>query len=110
MDEAESGLPPWSRSREGRVIAGVCAGFAHRLGMSPWIVRAILVFATVITAGLAAVVYVILAITLPVDAEPDGGAESGAETEAELEPQDDNDREAEREPQDDNDREAEPRR
>jgi phage shock protein PspC (stress-responsive transcriptional regulator) len=73
MDEAESGLPPWTRSREGRVIAGVCAGFARRLGTSPWIVRAVLIFATLVTFGLAAVVYAILAVTLPLaNAEADG--------------------------------------
>lgn len=69
MDDAESGLPPWTRAREGRVLAGVCAGFAYRLGTSPWIVRAILIFATLVTAGLAALVYLILALTLPLESE-----------------------------------------
>ena len=69
--DAEGGLPPWTRSREGRILAGVCAGFADRLGTSPWIVRAILIFATLVTAGLGAVVYLILALTLPLEPEID---------------------------------------
>jgi phage shock protein PspC (stress-responsive transcriptional regulator) len=45
----------------------VCAGFARAKGVSPWLVRAIALLALVITAGLAIVVYVILAILLPAE-------------------------------------------
>jgi phage shock protein PspC (stress-responsive transcriptional regulator) len=58
----------WTRAREGRILAGVCAGFARAKGVSPWMVRGIALLALVATAGLAIVVYVVLALLLP--AEP----------------------------------------
>jgi phage shock protein C len=85
MDDVENRELPWTRPREGRVIAGVCAGFANHFRVSPWMVRAVLIFATAITAGLAAVVYVILAITLPSEAEFAGEAGDEAEADADAE-------------------------
>jgi phage shock protein PspC (stress-responsive transcriptional regulator) len=59
------------RAREGRLIAGICAGFAREKGTSVWLVRAILLLAVVVTAGLAGIAYLILAAMLPV--EPPAG-------------------------------------
>ena len=55
----------WKRARDGRILAGVCAGFARVKGVSPWLVRGIALFAVVVTLGLAVVVYAILAVILP---------------------------------------------
>lgn len=57
--------PKWTRARDGRILAGVCAGFARAKGVSPWLVRAIALVALVVTAGLAIIVYAILAFLLP---------------------------------------------
>jgi phage shock protein PspC (stress-responsive transcriptional regulator) len=55
----------WQRARDGRILAGVCAGFAAAKGVSPWLVRGVALFAVVVTLGLAVVVYGILAVILP---------------------------------------------
>ncbi len=60
----------WTRARDGRLVAGVCAGFANAKGVSPWLVRAIALIALVATAGLAIIVYAVLAFLLP----EEGGA------------------------------------
>ena len=61
--------PPaaWTRAEEGRLLAGVCAGFARRHDVSPWLVRGIGLVSMVISAGLAIIVYAILALVLPAD-------------------------------------------
>lgn len=63
-DRAQAG---WMRAREGRIIAGVCAGFARERGVSPWLVRAIMLVALLATAGLVVIAYVIVAAILPVE-------------------------------------------
>ncbi len=68
MDESHPA--PWTRAEEGRLIAGVCAGFARRHDVSPWLVRGIGLLAMVMTAGLAIVVYAVLALVLPSDQQP----------------------------------------
>ncbi len=55
----------WIRARDGRLVAGVCAGFAKAKGVSPWLVRAIGLLALLATAGLAIIVYAVLAFLLP---------------------------------------------
>ena len=55
----------WTRARDGRLVAGVCAGFAKAKGVSPWLVRAIGLLALAATAGLAVIVYAVLAFLLP---------------------------------------------
>lgn len=55
----------WVRARDGRIVAGVCAGFARAKGVSPWLVRAIGLLALIVTAGLAVIVYAVLAFLLP---------------------------------------------
>jgi phage shock protein C len=66
MMEERAG-PGWMRAREGRIIAGVCAGFARERGVSPWLVRAIMLVALFATAGLVVIAYVIVAALLPVE-------------------------------------------
>ena len=57
-----------TRPRQGRKMAGVCAGLANYLGMDPTVVRviyAILSLCTAIVTGL--IVYLILMLVIPED-------------------------------------------
>ncbi len=57
-----------TRPRQGRKMAGVCAGLANYLGMDPTVVRviyAILSLCTAIVTGL--IVYLILMLIIPED-------------------------------------------
>jgi phage shock protein PspC (stress-responsive transcriptional regulator) len=54
------------RSREDRMIAGVCGGLAHWLGWSPGLVRVLFVLVSVLSAAFPGIlVYVILWIVMP---------------------------------------------
>jgi phage shock protein PspC (stress-responsive transcriptional regulator) len=55
-----------SRPRRGRIIAGVCAGLARRLGWSPFLVRLIFVVSCVLP-GPQILVYLALWILIPSD-------------------------------------------
>lgn len=52
------------RPREGRMIAGVCAGFAVRYGWDVAIVRLVFVLA-VLVAGLPALAYAVAWVVMP---------------------------------------------
>ena len=54
----------WLRSREGKMIAGVCAGLAEQFGISVTILRLAFVLGTVI-GGWGILVYVILWVVMP---------------------------------------------
>jgi phage shock protein PspC (stress-responsive transcriptional regulator) len=56
--------PRLYRPRSGRMIGGVCAGLAHRFGMSPTVVRALFVLSCLLP-GPQIVIYVILWVLLP---------------------------------------------
>jgi phage shock protein C len=53
------------RPREGRVIAGVCAGLARRFGISPFAARLLFVLALLIIPGSQIIVYPVLWILMP---------------------------------------------
>ncbi|WP_033423878.1 PspC domain-containing protein [Actinomadura flavalba] len=55
-----------SRPRQGRWIAGVCAGLARRFGLTPTVVRLIAVLSCLLP-GPQFVVYIVLWIMLPND-------------------------------------------
>lgn len=55
---------PLIRVRRGRLIAGVCAGIARRLGWSPTTVRALFV-ASCVLPGPQVVVYLLLWLIVP---------------------------------------------
>jgi len=59
---AQAGL---MRPRTGRVIAGVCEGFARRYRWDPIIVRLVLVAAVVFGAGTPILAYIIAWIVMP---------------------------------------------
>jgi phage shock protein PspC (stress-responsive transcriptional regulator) len=48
---------PWVRPREGRMIAGVCAGLADQFGISVTLVRLAFVLGVIFSGGLALLVY-----------------------------------------------------
>lgn len=54
-----------NRSHENRMIAGVCGGLAEYFKIDPSIVRLIWVFASIASAGLGVLVYVILIFVFP---------------------------------------------
>jgi phage shock protein C len=53
-----------SRPREGRMIAGVCAGLARRFGLDPTLVRVLFVLSTLLP-GPQVLAYIILWIVMP---------------------------------------------
>ena len=53
------------RPRQGRVIAGVCAGLANRFGISPFAARLLFVLALLILPGSQIIVYPILWLLMP---------------------------------------------
>ena len=53
------------RPREGRVIAGVCAGLGRRFGISPFAARVLFVVALLVLPGSQIIVYPILWILMP---------------------------------------------
>lgn len=59
-----------ARSLVDRVLGGVCGGLSAYLGINPWWARALTVILTVLTGGVAALLYLILWWTLPSDLTP----------------------------------------
>ena len=53
------------RPREGRVIAGVCAGLARRFGLGPWLTRFLFVLILMVLPGSQLIVYPILWVLMP---------------------------------------------
>ena len=53
------------RPREGRVIAGVCAGLGRRFGLSPWTARILFMVILIVIPGSQLLVYPILWILMP---------------------------------------------
>jgi len=55
-----------TRVRTGRMLAGICAGIANRLGVSVTLVRALYALFTIFTAGvLGILLYFILTLFIP---------------------------------------------
>jgi phage shock protein PspC (stress-responsive transcriptional regulator) len=55
-----------SRPREGRMIAGVCAGLARRFGLDPTLVRVLFVL-SVLLPGPQVLAYIVLWIVMPAE-------------------------------------------
>jgi phage shock protein PspC (stress-responsive transcriptional regulator) len=56
--------PRLVRPRQGRIIAGVCAGLARRFGLSPGLVRLIFVLSCLLP-GPQILVYIVLWLLVP---------------------------------------------
>jgi phage shock protein C len=52
------------RPRQGRILAGVCAGLGHRIGLDPWLVR-VLAIASLFLPGPQFIAYIVLWILMP---------------------------------------------
>ena len=62
---ARSLSEPWFRPREGRMLAGVCAGLAEQFGLSVTIVRLAFALGAFFSAGIFLVVYLALWLAMP---------------------------------------------
>jgi len=58
------------RSNANRVIAGVCGGIADYLQVDPTLVRVFFVIATIMTAGIGILGYIVLLILMPLPGQP----------------------------------------
>jgi phage shock protein PspC (stress-responsive transcriptional regulator) len=67
----------WYRSREGKMIAGVCAGLAEQFGVSVTILRLAFVLGTLI-GGPGLVVYIVLWVVMPYRTSLEPSWERGA--------------------------------
>jgi phage shock protein C len=64
------------RPREGRMIAGVCAGIGQFFGIDPNIVRIVFAALTLFSAGAAALVYLAAWVVVPEEGESGSIAEN----------------------------------
>jgi len=53
------------RPREGRVLAGVCAGLGRRFGLDPWPARLLFVLILLVIPGSQILIYPILWLLMP---------------------------------------------
>jgi phage shock protein C len=65
-----------TRSRDDKIVAGVCGGLARYLNMDPALVRILTVVATLLTSGAALLVYVVAIMVMP-EEEPVGPPSPG---------------------------------
>jgi phage shock protein PspC (stress-responsive transcriptional regulator) len=56
-----------ARPRDGRVLAGVCAGLGRRFGLSPWVARLLFVALLMVVPGSQILVYPILWVLMPTE-------------------------------------------
>ena len=70
------------RSRDRRVLGGVCAGLGRRFGLSPWTARVLFVLLLLVLPGSQILVYPILWILMPSEETVGGQAQSTAPTPA----------------------------
>ena len=56
---------PWYRLRQGKMIAGVCAGLAERFGISVTALRLAVVVLTLLGFGWGVIVYAVLWVIMP---------------------------------------------
>jgi phage shock protein C len=55
------------RPRQGRVLAGVCAGLAQRFGIDPWLARLLFVLVLFVIPGSQILIYPLLWILMPAE-------------------------------------------
>ena len=53
------------RPREGRMLAGVCAGLARRFGLDPWLTRVLFVLTLFVIPGSQILIYPVLWFLMP---------------------------------------------
>ncbi len=72
-----SGRPPLRRSATDRMIAGVCGGIAQTLQVDPTIVRLLAVLLALSSMGTVVLIYIIMAVVMPVDPASMGAPGAG---------------------------------
>ena len=55
------------RPRDGRILAGVCAGLARRFGLDPWITRLLFVLTLFLIPGSQILIYPLLWLLMPAE-------------------------------------------
>jgi phage shock protein C len=75
MNEA-NGKKRLIRTREGRLVAGVCSGIGEYAGIDPTVVRLIFVALSLVTAGVFVLVYLAAWIVIPDEGEATSIAEN----------------------------------
>lgn len=65
MPSSQTSYRPLRRSRDNRVFAGVCAGFARFLGIDPVAARVLYVLGIFITGGALILAYLVFWIMMP---------------------------------------------
>ena len=63
------------RTREGRLVAGVCSGIGAYLGVDANVIRLIFALITVFTAGFGILLYLVAWVVIPEEGEPASIAE-----------------------------------
>jgi phage shock protein C len=63
------------RTRDGRIVAGVCSGIGDYLGVDANVIRLIFALITVFTAGLGILLYLVAWVVIPEEGEPASIAE-----------------------------------
>jgi phage shock protein C len=53
------------RPRDGRILAGVCAGLGQRFGLEPWLARLLFVLVLLVIPGSQLLIYPVLWILMP---------------------------------------------
>ena len=56
------------RVRDGRLLAGVCAGLGRRVGLDPWPARLLFILLLLVIPGSQTLIYPALWILMPVEA------------------------------------------
>jgi phage shock protein PspC (stress-responsive transcriptional regulator) len=64
------------RTRDGRIVAGVCSGLGAYFGVDPNLVRLGFVVLTVFTVGVAVLVYLVAWLVIPEEGEKTSIAEN----------------------------------
>jgi phage shock protein PspC (stress-responsive transcriptional regulator) len=70
----------WHRSRQGKMLAGVCAGLAKQFGVSVTALRLAVVLLALLGVGWGVIIYVVLWVIMPYESQ----AQLGSETRPEI--------------------------
>jgi phage shock protein PspC (stress-responsive transcriptional regulator) len=55
----------WYRSRQGKMVAGVCAGLAEQFGISVTLLRLAFVLGALVGGGMGVIAYIVLWVVMP---------------------------------------------
>jgi phage shock protein C len=71
-----SGSKTLVRTRDGRIVAGVCSGLAEYFGLDANLIRVIVAVLTVFTGGVGALAYLAAWVVIPEEGEKSSIAEN----------------------------------